>query len=114
MSLHSINWKQRTKVGCDPTVHEFQTFGQEPTLLAESPVHGFGVLVPEFLDHHEQHDQVSSVTKATPPRALRLARAAASPAACAWPTNRAPWSASGGCAPRRRWLPASAGRAQSG
>jgi hypothetical protein len=43
MSLHSINWKQTAKVGCDPTVHEFQTVGHEPTLLAQPPVHGFAV-----------------------------------------------------------------------
>src|SRR5215468_3183402 len=45
------------KVSCDPTVHEFQTVGHEPTLLAEPPVYGFSVLVPELFDHHEQHDK---------------------------------------------------------
>src|SRR5262245_22383366 len=52
-----------TQVGCDPTVHEFQTVGHEPTLLAEPPVHGLGVLVPELLDHHEQHDKPRPLPK---------------------------------------------------
>src|SRR6516165_3642005 len=43
--------------------HEFQTVGHEPTLLVEPPVYGFSVLVPELLDHHEQHDKSRALPK---------------------------------------------------
>src|SRR5262249_50099800 len=108
--------KTAAEVGCDPAVEEFHAIGQEPALLLEPAVDRLGVLVAEALDHHEQHDQLSFIawTRLTPPRVPPPARAAASPAACAAPPDQAPWSASGGCAPRRRWRPASAGRARSG
>src|SRR6516225_9816874 len=51
------------EVGRDPAVHELQTVGHEPALLMEPPVHGFSVLVPELLDHHEQHDKSCPLPK---------------------------------------------------
>src|SRR5262249_62306239 len=37
-----------TEVSRDPAVYERQAVGHEPTLLAEPPVYGFTVLVPEL------------------------------------------------------------------
>src|SRR5262245_16806058 len=51
------------EVSRDPAVHELQTVGHEPALLMEPPVHGFSVLVPELLDHHEQHDKSRALPK---------------------------------------------------
>src|SRR5262249_37844268 len=47
------------EVGRNPAVHEFQAIRGESTPLAESLVHRLGVLVPELLDDHEQHNQLS-------------------------------------------------------
>jgi hypothetical protein len=52
-----------TEVSRDPAVHKRQTVGHEPTLLAEPLVYGFTVLVPELLDHHEQHDKSRALPK---------------------------------------------------
>src|SRR5262249_50997175 len=48
--------KLKTTAGAarDPTVHKPQPVGHGPPFLMKPPVHGFSVLVPELLDHHEQ------------------------------------------------------------
>src|SRR5262249_32799096 len=45
------------KLARDQSVHDFWRVGQDPAFLVKPPVNGFGVLVAEFFDHHEQHDK---------------------------------------------------------
>src|SRR5262249_37233990 len=52
-----------TEVSRDPAVHARQTVGHQPPPLAEPLVYGFSVLVPELLDHHEQHDKSRALPK---------------------------------------------------
>src|SRR5712692_8904153 len=68
----------------------------------------------DISDFGWEREQTELAATLTPPRAPHRVRAAASPPACAWPTNPTPWSTSNGYAPRRRWRLASASPSQSG
>src|SRR5262245_45407554 len=63
MSPHSINWNQRPRSAATQLFTNAKPSGMSRPLLAEPLVYGFTVLVPELLDHHEQHDRSRALPK---------------------------------------------------
>src|SRR5262245_30003428 len=72
VAFHQL--KATAEIGADPAVVEFQALRHETALLVETLVDRLGVLVAEFLDHHEQHGKLPLKSKRALCRSAFLAR----------------------------------------